>query len=260
MNRHVSIFVTVFCLLGGVARAQERPLLRVADPERACPGVEGTFVAILSPEQGMLLCSAAPFPGSRDLGAPSQNGTLTVTASELGGWRLTEVQAPGMPPRIWGNVYPFRNQGAVGCVGFDKQRFSSEGDLVSYLRWLTEEVYLKLDEQARSRWPALELHSRTVRLQVARAGLERLHLPVREGAPQAVRLGEEERLFILTPFVLDADVPWVAVKLETTTTGLWQAAEKQLLGWRVISPWEPATWDDAAVQVSVQGIDKDPES
>jgi len=46
-----------------------RPPMVAADEASGCPSVEGAFVALLDPSRGMLLLSAAPFPGGehRDL-------------------------------------------------------------------------------------------------------------------------------------------------------------------------------------------------
>ena len=144
------IAVAVFVITGAAPTVSEaqgatgplRPQIVVADAASGCPSVAGAFVAMLDPARGMLLLSAAPFPGGHVAG--DARGSAMTVAVPGANWQLDRIGSNQGQVPLWGARYPFLAASGRGCVGFDKQFWSSEGDLVTYMRWLVEEIYLEL--------------------------------------------------------------------------------------------------------------------
>jgi hypothetical protein len=156
---------------------------------------------------------------------------------------------------LWGAVYPFADSTGTGCVAFDKTRFSAEGDLVTYLRWLVEEIYFELPEDARRQWPALLLSNREIRLRIDRPGYKPLALAGKEGATLTFRRHHSERIILLMPFVLDPASGHVAIKVAYSDKPYWQRAEKHSLGFVIASPEQPAQLEDPGISIIVEGMD-----
>jgi hypothetical protein len=205
----------------------------------------------------MLLLSGAPYPGGQRVTVATEDG-VNLTLPGHGPWPVGRVGADSESASLWGAVYPFRDGGGAGCVAFDKQRFSAEGDLVTYLRWLVHEVYLQLPEDARRQWPALLLSNRQVRLQVLRPGYKPLALSGKEGATLAFRSHDSERIILLMPFVLDAPSDWVAIKVAYTDEPFWQGAEKHAVAFMVASPALPVELEALGITVVVDGVANEP--
>ena len=185
-----------------------RPEIVVADADSGCPSVAGAFVTLLDPARGMLLLSAAPFPG--------------------------------------GHV--------AGDVGFDRQFWSSEGDLVTYMRWLVEEVYLELPPAERQRRPDFRLADRRIDLRVDRPGYGPFRLSGKEGSTLACRYQDGARIYLLMPFVLDEATGRIAVKIAYTDGEYFDTSVKAPLGWVFSSPGEPGTLADPPLTIPVEGL------
>jgi hypothetical protein len=249
--------VLATAIAGAASAAGElRPRLEIADAGRSCPAIAGSFVALLDPDRGMVLLSAAEFLGGRRVGAAT-GGALRLALPEAGSPTILRASAAGAAG-VWGAVYPFTGEGAAGCVAFDRDRFSSEGDLVTYLRWLVDEVYLGLPAEERAERPAFWISNRDVEVQVRGLGFHPLTVAGREASTQLFRLPGVERTFLLTPFVLDAASGRVAAFLASTTQAFWQGGDKQRLGVIVAAIGAPGTLADPPITVAVEAVSPEP--
>jgi|WetSurMetagenome_2_1015567.scaffolds.fasta_scaffold37847_3 hypothetical protein len=242
------------CLAGAApAQTAARPRLEIADPARACPAIAGSFVAVLDADRGMLLLSGGDFLGGRPLGrAAGENVRLAVPGGAP--WTLARAVSAAGRVEIWGAVYPFTDQHTTGCVAFDRDRFSSEGDLVTYLRWVVDGVYLAIPADERRLHPALRVSNREVRLRVEGLGFQPLPLAGKESATMTFRLPGVDRTYLVTPFVLDEETARIAVQVASTAEAFWVGAEKQALGWVVASPAKPGTLAEPPLTIAVVGI------
>ena len=230
-----------------------RPEIVVADTASGCPSAEGSFVAVLDSNRGMLLLSAAPFPGGHVAG-DARSSSLTVSFPGTSPWVLDRVGSREGQVPLWAARYPFLSQSGDGCVGFDKHRWSAEGDLVTYLRWLVEEIYLELPAQERSRRPDFRLSDRQVRLRVERPGHGQVRLTGKEGSTLACRYGDSGRIYLFMPFVLDAPNQRLAVKVSYTDGEYFDNADKPTLDWVVASPDQPGRLTDPPLTIVVEGV------
>lgn len=229
-----------------------RPQIVVADAASGCPSVAGAFVALLDPARGMLLLSAAPFPGGRVAG-DARGSAMTVSLPGAD-WQLDRVGSSQGQVPLWGARYPFLAASGRGCVGFDKQFWSSEGDLVTYMRWLVEEVYLELPADERQRRPDFRLADRQVSLRVDRPGYGPFRLTGKEGATLACRYQDGARIYLLMPFVLDEATGRVAVKIAYTDGEYFDTSDKESLGWVVASPEDPGILSEPPLTITVAGV------
>ncbi|MEN8165496.1 MAG: hypothetical protein ABFS37_15310 [Acidobacteriota bacterium] len=248
----------VWLVAGSVAAASfgtpggtSRPEIVVADEACACPSAAGTFVVLFDPERGVLLLSGAPFPGGHEV------GEATGAAFDVPGarpWTLDRAGGGAGPARLWAARYTTRLGKDRGCVGFDKQQFSAEGDLFTYARWLIEKIYLELPAEERRRWPGFRLSDRQVELRVEREGFGPIRLQGKEGATLACRFPDSERLLLFMPFVLDAATGRVAVKVGYSDRPYWEKGEKPSLGFVVTAPTAPATLAEPPLVITVEGV------
>jgi len=199
----------------------------------------------------MLLLSGAEFLGGHRVG--QANGeALHVALPRGAAWELARAGSPTGPVEMWGAAYRARTEGVGGCVAFDREQFSSEGDLVTYAQWLVNEVYLKLPTAERERFPALRLANRVVRLRLQPAGYQAVVLQDTEGSMMALRVPGGPQTLLLRPFVLDEATQRMAIELSITEQPYWQAAKKRPLGFVVTSVAEPATLADPAMTIQVE--------
>ena len=235
------------------ASPDPRPEIMVADTACSCPSVAGSFVALFDPERGVLLLSGAPFPGGRDAGVAS-GAAFTVAGGRP--WVLDRVGFGAGGDRLWAARYTTRFGSGRGCVGFDKQRFSAEGDLFSYARWLIEKVYLELPTEERTRWPGFRLSDRQIELRVEREGFSPVRLRGKEGATLACRFPDSDRILLFIPFVLDQATERVAVQVGYSDHPYWEKAEKPTIGVVVGSREVPATVADPPLTIVIEGVDR----
>ena len=250
-----STVVAVAWPANGAGQAFEeglRPEIVVADAASGCPSVAGAFVTLLDPARGMLLLSAAPFPGGHVAGDGRGSAmTISVPGAQ---WPVDRIGSSQGQVPIWAARYPFLAASGPGCVGFDKQYWSSEGDLVTYMRWLVEEVYLELPPEERRQRPDFRLADRQVSLQVERPGYGPFRLAGKEGSTLACRYQGGARIYLLMPFVLDMASGRVAVKIAFTDGQYFDTSRKTPLGWVIATPEEPGVLSDPPLTIVVEGI------
>ncbi len=211
---------------------------------------------LLDPGGGMQLLSAARFVGGHRVGRAS-GGAFRVALPRSGAWELARAGSTVGPVTLWGAAYRVSTGGAGGCVAFDHQRFPSEGDLVTSVQWLVNEVYLKLPQAERETFPALRLSGRTVRLQLQLAGYESVSVQETEGATIAFRVPGTPQVPMLRPFVLDDATQRVAIDLSIADQPDLEPAQKRSLGFVVASAAEPATLADPAMTIQVESAKKE---
>jgi hypothetical protein len=259
MKRHVKSWLAAAPLLwlsgpaNGATVDAGRPILTVSAPAFACPATEGAFVALLDPGRGMLLLSAAEFPGGRAVGKAT-GAALAVALPGRGDWALSSVGTSAGSGTLWGAGYRVPVGEVGGCVAFDRQQFSSEGDLVTYAQWLINDVYLRLPKVERETFPALRLSDRTVRLRLQLAGHGTVTLEDMEGATMPVRVPGGPQTLLVRPFVLDEATARVAIDLSITDQPYWLSAQKRPLGFVAASPSQPATLADPALTIQVETV------
>jgi hypothetical protein len=248
----VALLAAAFPHLATAQDAALRPQIVVADSASGCPSVAGAFVTLLDPVRGMLLLSAAPFPGGHVAGdARGSAMTISVPGAE---WPLDRIGSGQGQVPLWAARYPFLAASGRGCVGFDKQFWSSEGDLVTYARWLVEEVYLELPAEERQRRPDFRLGDRQVSLRVERPGYGPFRLSGKEGATLACRYQDGARIYLLMPFVLDEATGRVAVKVAFTDGAYFDTSQKAPLGWVIASFEEPGALSDPPLTIMIEGV------
>jgi len=225
-----------------------RPRLQVRAEAAGCPGVGGAFVALLDPGRGMLLLSGAPFPGG------GEGPAVTGAPLEVGSWSIDELTADPAGGRLWSARYPFLGEKGSGCVAFDRHQFSAEGDLVSYLRWLVEKVYLQLPAAERESYRALTLSDRQVALRVEQEGYAPLRLAGREGSTLAFRVAGTESKCFLLPFILDQASDRVAVRSAVIAGDAFAPKEADWRAFVVGLPGETLTLPEVPARVVVEGI------
>jgi hypothetical protein len=229
-----------------------RPQIVVADAASGCPSVAGAFVTLLDPTRGMLLLSAAPFPGGHVVG-DARGSAMTISVPGAT-WPLDRIGSGQGQVPVWAARYPFLAASGRGCVGFDKQFWSSEGDLVTYARWLVEEIYLELPAEERQRRPDFRISDRQVSLRVERPGYGPFRLNGKEGATLACRYQDGARIYLLMPFVLDEATGRVAVKVAYTDGNYFDTSRKAPLGWVIASSEEPGTLPEPPLTITIEGV------
>jgi hypothetical protein len=246
------VLVAGFCL-PAAATDMTRPAIVVADSASGCPSVEGAFVVLLDPARGMLLLSGAEFPGGHRAGSASGR-PIGVPLSGGGQWWLERAGSAVGEVALWAARYPFLGDSGVGCVAFDRDRWSSEGDLVTYARWLVEEVYLQLPAAERSRRPDLRLSGRELTIRVSRQGFGDLELTGKEGSTLACRYDDSGRLYLFMPFVLDESERRVAVMVMSTDGSYFDQESKTTIGWAVATPETPGALANTTFTIAVQSL------
>ncbi len=245
--KQASLAIVLLSLVALPAVAGERPPLTVAAAELSCPGITGAFVAVLDRERGLLVLSSAPFIG----GSRVASADGTVVEPWLAAWNLDRLAVPDGAAGAFAAVWPFLGAGGAGCVAFDKEQFSSEGDLASYARWLAEEIYLQLPADQRHRYPAFALRERPVALTVLQHGFQPMALAGKEGSTLGFRVAGAEGTYLLLPFIVDQATGELAVKLMHTAGDYLQQGEKRFLRWVEVSPTEPAELSEPEIILSV---------
>jgi hypothetical protein len=246
------LLAVAFPHLANAQSAALRPQIVVGDAASGCPSVAGAFVTLLDPERGMLLLSAAPFPGGHVAG-DARGSAMTISIPGAT-WPLDRIGSGLGQVPVWAARYPFLAASGRGCVGFDKQFWSSEGDLVTYARWLVEEIYLELPIEERQRRPDFRIADRQVSLRVERPGYGPFRLTGKEGATLACRYQDGARIYLLMPFVLDETTGRVAVKVAYTDGNYFDTSRKAPLGWVIASSEEPGTLPEPPLTITIEGV------
>jgi hypothetical protein len=230
-----------------------RPEIVATDGAAGCPSVAGAFVVLLDEDRGMLLLSGAPFPGGQVLG-DARGEAMVLTLSGGRRWAVDRIGSSVGQTPLWGAWYPFLAASGSGCVAFDRERWSSEGDLVTYARWLVEEVYFDLPEEERRRRPDLRISNRTVSFKVERQGYGTFEMSGKEGSTRAGRYRDSQRTYLFMPFVLDEAAQRIAVKVSTTDGAYFDTTEKTRLGWAVAAPDEPGPLSDTSIVIVAEAV------
>lgn len=238
------------------AQERSRPEIVVADAAAHCPSVAGAFVVLLDPARGMLLLSGAPFPGGNVIG-DARGGELMVNLPGGKAWKLDRAGSSDGQTPLWGARYPFLAASGFGCVAFDRERWSSEGDLVTYARWAVEEIYFQLPVEERQRRPDFRISDRVVTFRVERDGYGPFEMSGKEGATLAGRYQDSQQTYLFMPFVLDEGAGRVAVRVSTTEGAYFDTTAKTVLGWAVAAPGEPGSLADTNIVVVVNGVTDD---
>jgi hypothetical protein len=235
------------------AQEKSRPEIVAADAAAHCPSVAGVFVVLLDPARGMLLLSGAPFPGGKVVG-DARGAELMVNLPGAAGWKLDRAGSSEGQTPLWGARYPFLAASGFGCVAFDRERWSSEGDLATYARWAVEEIYFQLPAEERQRRPDFRISDRDVAFRVERGGYGPLEMSGKEGSTQAGRYQDSQRTYLFMPFVLDEGAGRVAVRVSTTDGAYFDTTAKTVLGWAVAAPGEPGALPDTNIVVVVDDV------
>jgi hypothetical protein len=231
--------------------------VRVAAPGIGCPGIEGAFVALLDATRGFLLLAGHEFPGGRGP-AVAKNGAIAFALPDGTTWTVDLLEAGAPSSRTWFARYPFRGTAVDGCVAFDRERFSSEGDIVSYVQWIVDEVYLKLPEEERRRYSAFSLSNRRIRLRVEREGFAPLALAGNEAAAMAFRFAGDERSALLVPYVLDEGWGRLAIEVALAADLTPPGVPRESLGFIVASTAQTVRSEALGVAITVEGLDPRP--
>ena len=103
--RYLAVCAICAATTQAVAGNTTRPPLVVVDSTSGCPSTEGSFVALLDPDRGMLLLSAAEFPGGHVAG--QANGMVGYVphaeAFRRGGYETTLCNSSRLAPEA-GNI------------------------------------------------------------------------------------------------------------------------------------------------------------
>lgn len=233
-----------------------RPEIVVADAASHCPSVAGAFVVLLDPARGMLLLSGAPFPGGHVIG-DARGGEMTVNLPGGITWKLDRAGSDAGQSPLWGARYPFLAASGFGCVAFDREHWSSEGDLVTYARWAVEEIYFQLPAEERQRRPDFRISDRDVAFRVERDGYGPFEMAGKEGSTLAGRYKDSQRTYLFMPFVLDEGAGRLAVRVSTTDGAYFDTTAKTVLGWAVAAPGDPGALADTTIVVFVDPVTDD---
>lgn len=183
-----------------VPAAAQRPPLTVTDPEDAigCGEMTGRYVSFARPGVGVVLLSAEPFPGSRPAGEVV-DGALALT---LPGVEPLTFGVSGAAGTVHGLLDRAIAPPAPGCVSFDKDRFTWESDLRTYLRALWEDALAAVSGAAPAISSHLHVGERTVRLTVGGEGVVPLEIGAVEGGLAGMRLTGQDAVWYVRPFVV----------------------------------------------------------
>jgi hypothetical protein len=234
---------------GRTLGADGRPPLTIAGVP-GCEGTSGRYVAWLRGSEPGLVLSSETFPGARRVALDDRGGLADASVVPAPGlvvsgardaWGLRVLAAPGTPE---------------GCLGFDKDRFTWEGDLVSYVRYLGGLLAAARDLDATV--TTLEVRQRTVTLAVAEVGgPRRVRLQGPEGAMQGLgRWTDPVRHFFL-PVLVGPGEGRVLVRILRNQGDAFGARSTEGLGWVLLSAGgEPAiSTTEPAFEVRVVGIE-----
>jgi hypothetical protein len=219
----------------GAPAAAQRPRLAILD-DVECAGLSGRYVALLDPEHGGVVFSAASFPGGRAAGKTA-GAAFTGSAGGFENVRLgLEAGAPD------GTIWALQDRhltSARGCVAFDKDHFTWASDLLTYVRYLagllTEAQ--RLDPARNGLW----VGQRTVRLAVSRPGVDRATLAGPEGAMLGYGSSAAPERYVFVPVPLGARGETVLLRVLRSEGEAFGAKPMQHLGWALVRRDEAVT-------------------
>lgn len=224
--RHLRPLVTAalacVCL---AAHAQEtlRPPLDLQAEYLGCPGVRGRYTVLLEPGRGGLVLSRSEFPGAKHVGVAA-GGRLQAA---VGGYGTLDV-ALAPDGDVWALPDRSLEAGLSGCLAFDKDQFTWKSDLLTYVRYLADELLVPAN-----RWdPAitsLAVGTRTVRLEVTRPERDTAVLEGVEGGMLGYGATTDPVRYFVLPTVLgDSDPPVLARILVNRGTAFEAGATTEL--------------------------------
>lgn len=177
-----------------------------------CPEIEGVVIGFLLPEQGVLLVSGVPFPGSVEVGE-LREGVLSFSVAPLGRFELKTHQADDIPSTVWGALDPVVPVGnRTGCIAFDRALFSDIDDFRTYIMWILDRYTEFAPAGTTGGW-ALRISDRSVTLGIRPDGYGTAEIRVKEGGLTELRLSEQESMFAFLPVILDEQSGRVAVRV-----------------------------------------------
>ncbi|HVS16712.1 MAG TPA: hypothetical protein VMV46_22595 [Thermoanaerobaculia bacterium] len=234
-------------VVGRPLEAADRPPVAV-DGVPGCADISGRYVAWLRGSEVGLVASSAEFPAAQRVpldergalsAAPGFAQSLTVAGADVV-WTLRLGAAPGAPE---------------GCLAFDKDRFTWEGDLVSYVRYLGGLLAAAqgLDPSVRT----LSVRHRNVALEVGEAGGPKVRLEGPEAAMQGLgRWTDPVRHFFL-PVLVGPGEERVLVRILRNQGDPFGARSTEGIGWVLLSPGgEPGiSATEPAFELRVVGIE-----
>lgn len=227
-------------LAASVLLAQAAPATRPELDLRAeylgCPGVRGRYVVLTDPGRGGLVLSAREFPGAHAIGSAAE-GRLQATVP---GYGAIDV-ALASDGEVWGLADRALDAELAGCLAFDKDQFTWASDLLTYVRYLAEELLAPAH-----RWdPAitsLSVGTRTVRLEVTRPGRDTATLEGVEGGMLGYgSLSDPVRYFVLPTVLGGADPPVLVRVLVNRGTAFEAGATTELATALVPADGTPVT-------------------
>jgi len=177
-----------------------------------CPEIQGVVIGFLIPEQGMLLLSTQPVPGTAKIGE-LREGVLSFSQPPVGDFDLNTHQASNSPTTIWGTldrVIPVGNR--TGCIAFDRALFSDIDDFRTYIMWILDRYSEFTPADVTGGW-AMRISDRIVTLDITPDGYGSAQIEVKEGGLTELRLSGQESMFAFLPVILDQQTGRVAVRV-----------------------------------------------
>lgn len=244
-HRGPRALATAACLIliaGGRLGAGERSAVTIAGAP-GCEGTSGRYVAWLRGSEPGLVISSAEFPAARSVPL-DERGALGEAAPGLVQPSAKPLTITGADP-VWVLGLPAEVATLEGCIAFDKDRFTWEGDLVSYVRYLAGLLAAaqEIDPAVRT----LTVGRRTVALEVGQADGRRVRLRGPVGAMQGLgRWSDPVRHFFL-PVLVGPGEDRVLVRILRNQGEPFGSRSTEGIGWvllagdeSVVSPTEPA--------------------
>ncbi|MEZ5333128.1 MAG: hypothetical protein R2991_14015 [Thermoanaerobaculia bacterium] len=184
-----------------------RPAIDLKAEYLGCPGVRGRYVVLLEPGRGGVVLSGGEFPGAQRVGAAA-GGRFQGAVSGYG----TVDVALAPDGEIWALPDRTLDAGLSGCLAFDKDQFTWQSDLLTYVRYLADELLVPAN-----RWdPAitsLAVGTRTVRLEVTRPGRDTAVLEGVEGGMLGYGATTDPVRYFVLPTVLGGAAPPVLARI-----------------------------------------------
>jgi hypothetical protein len=216
----------------GAPAPAERPPIELTG-DSACGTLSARYVALLESDGGGVILSAAPFPDSSAVDVDAEGRPAEPIASR-GALRFAGAAT---------QIHVLRGReiagGAVGCVGFDKDRFTWASDLLTYVRYLAGLLReaQRLDPGQR----ALLVSDRIVRLEVRRPGGDFAVLEGVEGSMMGFGSASDEVRYFFVPVLLGASGQSVLVNVLRNRGAAFAEGGMEHLTWVLLEASEPVS-------------------